>query len=194
LPDARCVLIRHGLLKDPFDKAHSNPYSRTGNAVLIGDMRLDPATLATLVANFPATQFHYFGRKELGIAQRSNLVVHGEVPFEELAPFVKYADVGLALYLPALGLEYLAESSLKLIQYEYCQLPIVGPAFLSTQWNDFHAYDPLIPTSACDAMRRALESERSVRSSAQILSWDQVVERILAALASPPPRTQRVNH
>jgi 2-beta-glucuronyltransferase len=194
LPGARCALIRHGLMKEPFDKANRNPYARAGNAVLIGDMRLDSATLGTLVESFPTTQFHYFGRKSLGLTPRPNLTVHGEVPFEVLVPFVKYADVGLALYLPAPGLEYLAESSLKLIQYDYCQLPIVGPAFLATQRDDFHAYEELNPTSACDAMRLALSSRRSRRSSAQVLSWEQVVERILASLESPPPRTRVVNH
>ena len=117
LPGANAVHLRHGLDKTLFVGEHRSPFAGGPNAVLIGDMMLDRALLGALVAAHPDVRFHYFGRTALEVGSHPNLTEHGEVPFAALVPYLVHADVGLSLYREVADLDYLAESSLKNIQY-----------------------------------------------------------------------------
>jgi 2-beta-glucuronyltransferase len=195
LPGARTVCIRHGLEKQLFDRTTFNPYDQPRNAVLVGDMRLDQATFRALVQAFPRVQFHYFGRTHLNFTGHANLIVHGEVPFEKLVPFVKHADVGLALYQPAASLNYLAESSLKLIQYRYCGLPIVAPDFLRHANPSITAYEHGVSGSAESALKQALNRERVADAPDDILTWAEVTDQMLtAAFAARSERASGATH
>lgn len=181
LPGANARHIRHGLDKRLFAGDHPSPYPATSNAVLVGDMMLDRALLGELVRTFPAVDFHYFGRTPLAIGAHANLREHGEVPFAALVPYLLHADVGLSLYREVPGLDYLAESSLKNIQYEYCGLPIVAPEFVARGAARVEAYRAGDGASAGQALRRALDAGRAPLGASDVSDWGQVARAILAA-------------
>jgi 2-beta-glucuronyltransferase len=189
-PNGRTVLIRHGLDKAQFAQSQANPFVRSGNAILIGDMMLDQVVLEALVRNFPEVDFHYFGRVPLKVSAAVNLHDHGEVPFSALVPYLQWADVGLSLYREVVGLEYLAESSLKNIQYSYCGVPIVAPRFVLTGQSHGYGYPSGDIAGAVSAMRLALAAGRRAVGSAAVDSWEDVAEAISreAGNAGPPQR------
>jgi 2-beta-glucuronyltransferase len=182
LPDARAALVRHGIDRRAFDAESRSPYPTGPNAVLIGDMMLDQPLLERLVKSFPEVRFHYFGRTALNFAAPANLTAWGEQPFEGVVPFVQHADVGLALYRREPGLAYLAESSLKNLQYRYCGLPVVGPDFAVATVPRALAYDPEQPVSAERALRAALARGRGARGG--VADWDEVAGELLALVGA----------
>ena len=186
LPGARTALVRHGIDRRAFDRASVSPYVAGPNAVLIGDMMLDQPLLERLARAFPSVQFHYFGRTALDFVAPANLTAWGEQPFERLVPFVQHADVGLALYRGASGLAYLAESSLKNLQYRYCGLPVVGPGFAVGMIPGAFPYDLQRPESAVEALRAALSQGRG--PPGDVADWDEVASELLrlTGVENPP--------
>ncbi|MEY2925978.1 MAG: hypothetical protein RL367_455 [Pseudomonadota bacterium] len=183
IPGAKSAWIPHGIDSGVFDRASQSPFDGGVNAVLAGDMMLDQAGLGVLARAFPGIRFHYFGRTVLAApALPPNLTQWGEVPFDQLAAFIRHADVGLALYLHKPGLEYIAQSSLKAIQYRYCGLAIVTPHFATSSSGAFFGYDPGDANSMMAAMRRALDHQRGTDTRVGILQWDAVVDQIIARL------------
>ena len=180
-PGARVVVIPHGLEKAAFDLASENPLPSGRHAVLAGDMMFDRPAFEALIQAFPDVIFHAFGRFDLGpLAQAPNVRAHGEVPFVDLVTYLKSADVGLALYRVAPGLEYIAQSSLKLIQYEYCGLPTVAPGFAAGDHGNIFSYDPEDADSLRTAFAAALASPRLV-GARDVRDWDQMVRTLLNA-------------
>lgn len=177
-PGAKARFIPHGLDKSAFDGVTVSPYGHRPNAVLAGDMMLDRALLCHLAARFPQVDFHYFGRALQDKSGPLNIHDHGEVPFRKLVPYIKHADVGLSLYRAHPTLDYLAQSSLKNMQYAYCGLPIVAPHFVCAGWAEVHGYDPADPDSACAAFAAALECGR-VQGPPAIADWQEVARTIL---------------
>lgn len=186
LPDSHTVCIRHGLDKTQFEHVHDNPFARAGNAILIGDMMLDRGVLEGLASRFPQVDFHYFGRVALGMPPLANVVDHGEVPFAALVPYLQWADVGLSLYREIAGLDYLAESSLKNIQYSYCGVPIVAPHFVLSGQAYGYGYPSGDVGGAVAAMQRALAAGRRPLGSASVDSWRDVASAILREARAVP--------
>ena len=180
LPGANVRHVRHGLDKQLFQGEHPSPYRGGPNAVLVGDMMLDRPLLEKLVRTFPQVSFHYFGRTAV-VIEGANFHAHGEVPFEALVPFLKHADVGLSLYRQVDDLDYLAESSLKNIQYEYCGLPIVAPEFVARGAERVFAYRMDDPVSAYRAMESAFAAGRAPLGASGVASWKEVAQEILQA-------------
>lgn len=183
-PPCRVALLPHGLQRGAFDRIEHSPYpSGTRNAVVAGDMSSDLAAINRLIANFPDVYFHLFGKlDEAAVPPSKNVVHHGEVGFDILAGYIKYADVGLAPYAPRHRSEYLAQSSLKLLQYTYCRLPIVAPAFVKGERHNIQAYVPGDDVTLVDAMGRALTFDRSTIASDDIRSWEDVCSDMLSRI------------
>ena len=179
-PGARAVVIPHGLEKTAFDRATKNPLPPGRHAVLAGDMMFDRPAFEALTLAFPDVTFHAFGRFDLGSVQAPNVRAHGEVPFADLVTYLKFADVGLALYRVAPGLEYIAQSSLKLIQYAYCGLPTVAPDFAAADHGNIFSYDPENADSLRAAFAAALASPRLARGR-DVRDWDEMVRAMLNA-------------
>lgn len=180
-PGARAVVIPHGLDKAAYDLASDNPLPPGRHAVLAGDMMFDQPAFARLVRAFPDVTFHAFGRFDLSaVADATNVRAHGEVPFATLVTYLKHADVGLALYRVAPGLEYIAQSSLKLIQYAYCGLPTVAPLFAAGDHRNIFGYDPADADSLRTAFADALASPR-IAGGRDVRDWDEMVRAMLSA-------------
>ncbi len=180
-PQSNVAFLPHGLDKAVFDHANDNPYDpATTNAVVAGDMNSDIAALNHMIETNSDVRFHIFGKinpKEL--TKASNIVFHGEVGFTVLAPFIKFADIGLAPYRQRAGAEYLAQSSLKLIQYTYCRLPVVAPAFVKAGREHVCSYEPGNGSSITSAMLSARSFDRKSIDTSEIRAWDDVADEML---------------
>src|SRR5919112_2842628 len=184
---AKAVFIPHGVDKAVFDRDRPSPY-RPGsrNVVVAGDMMFDREAVAALVRDFPDLTFHAFGRMDCApFADAPNVVVHGEVPFEVLADYLAHADLGLAPYLDRRDLNYLSESSLKLLQYTYCRLPIVAPSFAVAGLDHGYGYGGAV--SAGDALRAALGHDRASIDRSRIMDWVEVMRAVLSRVGLDVP-------
>ena len=174
--DAPILYLPHGIARESFDRATESPYATPRNAVSVGDMLFDAHVIDTLAAAYPDWTFHLFGKKAVPSDRRANIVVYGEVAFETIVPFIKFADIGLAPYRRSDGADYLSQSSLKMIQYSYCRLPIVGPTFAAGGRDHVCAYEPGDAASIVEAFRRAETYHRSTIETASIRSWQEAVQ------------------
>ncbi|MCM2294734.1 hypothetical protein NAC44_20615 [Allorhizobium sp. BGMRC 0089] len=177
-PDVRLDYLPHGIDKAAFDRPSASPYSQGRNAVSLGDMLFDAGAIEVMAAAFPEWTFHLFGRKAEPQQQRGNIIVHGEQPFAAIIPFLKHADLGLAPYRDGAGAAYLSQSSLKMIQYSYCRLPIVAPHFAAKGRAHVMGYDPADPASIRSAFAAACHFDRSIIATGAILDWDETADRL----------------
>lgn len=175
---APVLYLPHGIAKDDFDRAAETPYAGSRNAVSVGDMLFDEQVVLALARAYPDWTFHLFGKKAVPSERRTNIVVHGEVAFAEIVPFIKFADIGLAPYRDSHGADYLSQSSLKMIQYSYCRLPIVAPVFAAAGRDHVCAYRPGDPPSIVAAFGRAQTFDRARIDTTSILSWQGAVQML----------------
>jgi 2-beta-glucuronyltransferase len=169
-----------GIHKGDFDRQYPSPYSKPKNVVSVGDMLFDAPAIITMAQAYPDWTFHLFGRNAKLPQSLPNVVEHGEKPIGELTPYIQHADIGLAPYRQAPNCEYLSQSSLKMIQYTYCQLPIVAPEFASAGRPHVMAYESADnPASIRAAFERAINFDRSTINKSRVLSWEEMFEDML---------------
>ena len=96
--------------------------------------------------------------------------------FARVVPFIKFADIGIAPYRVGAGADYLSQSSLKMIQYSYCRLPIVAPLFAAAGRAHVCAYRPVDPQSIVAAFSQAQSFDRTGIDTASIRSWQEAVQ------------------
>jgi 2-beta-glucuronyltransferase len=181
LPSLR--LDKHGLDTAAYDACLCSP-SPTGsrNAVFIGTGYLDAEFLryaATADTADTDCCFHVIGpmHDSLGLP---NVRFHGEMFFAKTLPYVKFADVGLMnlLYRNASSRSF--SDSLKIIQYRYCGLPIVSPDFIDLHRDGVFYYRPGRAESCGKALREALACGRDASRAAEVRSWDETFQNIMA--------------
>lgn len=179
-PAAQAWYTPQGLNKADFDIRFPSPYSKGKNAVSIGDMLFDADAVAIMAQHFTDWTFHIFGRNAKLHRALPNVIEYGERPIEELTKYIQHADIGLAPYRHAPNCEYLSQSSLKMIQYTYCRLPIVAPAFAAAGRPHVLAYDSIAkPESIITAFDNASTFDRARINTANVLSWDEMFEQML---------------
>lgn len=100
--------------------------------------------------------------------------------------YIKHAAFGIAPYAGERIPTYLADSSLKLLQYDYFALPAVCPDAVVGGYRSRFGYAPGDADSMLAAVRRALQAPR-VRHR-QCLSWPETVDRLLQPQAYPELR------
>ncbi|OIN85238.1 MAG: hypothetical protein AUJ12_10270 [Alphaproteobacteria bacterium CG1_02_46_17] len=141
-PDhAKVCYIPHGIERALFDKQYPSPYLSDKNAISIGDSLFDPQSISILAHHFPEWTFHLFGERARLDHKLPNVIEHGETRFEDIIPYICHADIGLALYKNAPDADYLSHSSLRMIQYSYCKLPIVTPHFSAHDRDHAFGYE-----------------------------------------------------
>lgn len=177
-PDSAPVsYIPPGLDTRTFDRMLPNPYAGGKNAISIGDMLFNASVLETLARNFPDWTFHLFGKKARLAQPLANVIEHGEKPFDELIGYLKHADIGIAPYHDAPNVGYISQSSLKMVQYTYCQLPIVAPAFAAPGRSHVLPFAARADSaSVVAAFTAAIAYDRSQIDRTQVMNWDAVTQ------------------
>jgi len=188
-PEIKLAHAPQGIDKPAFDRCTVSPYpNRSRNAVAVGNMLFDSAAISAMARHNPDVAFHLFGNGMSG-DYPSNVTVYGERPFGKMAPYIKFADFGIAPYRMTEKELYLAQSSLKLQQYSYCLLPIVAPDLLVGARDNVIPYDPASEERCGEVVRQALATERDQAWRDGILSWDEVCASIEEQLPRFPTRS-----
>lgn len=183
-------LTRIGFGIDPADFADigRSPYPPgTRNAVSVGSMLFDESFFRHAAAAFPDVAFHVIGCGRRFQAP-PNVVVHDEMPFRDTLPYIAHATIGVAPYLDAPGVEYLAETSLKLAQFEYLGLPAVCPDFAVGEVASRTPYRPGDAGSIERAVAAALTAAGTVRPRS-FPRWEEIGERLLHPEQYPDTRS-----
>lgn len=167
-----------GISEGDYAAAGPSPYGPHEKvAVSVGSMLFDRSVFQLAAAGFPELQFHVIGCGK-GFDAPANVHIHPEMPFEQTLAFLKHASIGIAAYAPMPGAEYLAESSLKLAQFEYFGLPAVCPQFAVGQSLYRVGYEPGDARSIGDAVARALSMAGSLERRS-FPSWEQVALQVI---------------
>lgn len=188
-PQVPVTYIAQGLDKTAFDQPHTSPYEGPRHAISVGDMLFNPRVIETLARRFPDWTFHLFGKRARLAEPLANVREHGEQPFDQLVPYIKFADIGIAPYFEAPGVDYISQSSLKMIQYTYCRLPIVAPRFAAAGRDHVMPFNAEADeASLVDAFEAAIGYDRSRIDLSQVLSWEQVTERLFSLPLQDAPQ------
>jgi 2-beta-glucuronyltransferase len=192
----KTFVVPLGVNRDDFASIGPSPYSGGINAVTVGSMLFDPSFFTLAAPHFPDVQFHLIGTGE-PFAAPANVRLYKEMPFKATLPYLKHADFGIAAYLPAANSGYLAQSSLKLMQYGYLGLPAVCPDYAAGASQHRFGYVCGDEAAIVTAIRRALAHGRFAGAAA-VPSWEEVAQRMLApedfadtALAAQEPVPDR---
>jgi 2-beta-glucuronyltransferase len=180
-PGVPVIHLSHGISKAIFEQAGANPYAGPRNAISVGDMLFDAGVIETLAEAYPDWTFHLFGRLARLSRPMPNVVTHGEVAFERLAAYIRHADIGLAAYLDKKDADYLSQSSLKMIQYTFCRLPIVAPAFAAAGRAHVCPYRPGQAETIVKAFAAAIGFDRTGIDASAVMSWQEKTRKLLAA-------------
>lgn len=170
--------IPHGVAKRDFDGIGASPYETPRNIATVGSMLFDASFVTIAASAFPDVQFHLIGTPGIE-GNPDNVIEYGRMPFRETLPYLKHADAGIAPYRFRSDAAYLADSSLKLMQYEYLRLPAICPDFAVGDKINRHGYEPGEPDSIARAIQAALGSTFSDEAS-EVLDWKDVANRLLA--------------
>jgi 2-beta-glucuronyltransferase len=176
-PDSNWVLVPHGVDKAVLLQEWPSPYpANSSNLILVGSTLLDWEALLAIANCVPQTAVHVFG-----VAPRSgvpeNLILHGEVAFDRLAPYMQHASGALAPYKLSDSNAYIAESSLKVRQYRVCGLPIICPKEMAVEGDDIFQYDALETSSIEGAITSALRRGRQPYDG-HLPDWSEVALEI----------------
>ena len=180
-PGVRANYIPHGVIRALFDAPSTSPYQGVSkNVVSVGNMLFDEHVVLTMASARPDITIHLIGAQPTSTALPQNVRVYGEMGFEATVPFIVHADVGLAPYRSVDGMGYLAQSSMKLLQYAYCGLPVLIPTSMAHSHAVTVHYDPRSSASIAAALERAIAIGREMPTTT-ILDWSEVAERIANA-------------
>ncbi len=168
------VLHNHGIDKASFDALRPSPYAAGSNhnAVFVGALNFDHEFIELAAPQLPDWCFHLVG-PITGVRASTNVVLYGEVPWDETIPYIQHADVGLQTLAYRPGAESLTDTP-KILQYTYCRLPIVAPEFLRSPRSNLVYYRPGDAESVRSAMLQASTIDRDTIDRSGVRSWAEV--------------------
>jgi 2-beta-glucuronyltransferase len=176
--DAPVQVQYHGLNMSLLGGQSENPYGPGFHVISVGTTLFDRRAVEVFAEACPDTTFHLFGRI-LPFSQ-SNVVLYGERPFVELIPFLQHAGAGLAPYIYRPGCEYLAHTSNKVMQYTYCQKPVLLPSYIPNMARHIVPYRPYDLSGAVEAISRARALSGQSVDASWIGPWSAVRQAIEA--------------
>jgi 2-beta-glucuronyltransferase len=171
-------LVPHGINPADFVGAFDSPYSEKLNGVSVGSSFFDPEFFVHAAPAFPNVEFHVIG-SGAKLHHRKNLRIYNEMPFKETIRYIKNATFGIAPYKPKLGSDYVCDTSMKLMQYDYMGIPAVCSDFAVGDNPNRFGYLPGDARSITTAINAALAARDRVRPHRQFLTWDDIARRIL---------------
>jgi len=178
-PSSKIHYTPQGLDKNAFDTPMPNPYKTPRNIISVGDMLFDSWAVETLARIAPDWNIHVFGKKAVVTNPPPNVHLYGERPFDTILPYIKYADLGMAPYRPAPDADYLSQSSLKMMQYTYCRLPIIAPDFAAAGRAHVMGYTPFDEPSVITAFEHARNYNRAAIDITSVIPWEAVLDAML---------------
>lgn len=129
-PEDAAILLLPAAVEPRDETATVSPYAHGVNAVSVGSMIFDADVFRTLCARVPEVHFHVIGSGVPGSRLAApNLTFYGEMAFADTRRYIDHADVGIAPYRQDPSGAYLADTSLKLIQFSAAGVPAVCPTF-----------------------------------------------------------------
>lgn len=179
--------VGHGVDHNLDQLGDPSPYGDGIHAVAVGSMLFDPDFFVVASKAFPQVTFHVIGS---GMGRHpgygDNVIVYGEMKHAETIGYIKHARFGIAPYASEQVPVYLADSSMKLLQYDFFGLPAVCPNAVVGPYQSRFGYTPGNGESVIAAISRALEAPR-VRYR-QCLNWSDTTDRVLNPGAYPETR------
>jgi 2-beta-glucuronyltransferase len=184
--NGKLFVVPHGLDPADFEGDTANPYSGGRNAVSVGSMLFDADFFIHAAGQFPDVTFHVIGSRSK-CSFPPNVRVYPEIPFKDTIPYLKHATFGIAPYRFAPDCEYLCDTSLKLMQYDFLGLPAVCPHFAVGTSPNRIGYTPGDTESIRLAVSAALDPTRRLVPRPP-LSWREATLQLLepATLAGSP--------
>lgn len=173
---AKLQVDHHGINKHIYDQAFQSPYDKVTNLVFIGNDYFDVSFIEIASDLYKDYRFHIIGPIS-GLPKKDNIIAYGEMPFSETIPYVKHANAGLHTLSYTPGAESFTDS-LKVLQYSYCNLPIVAPDFLKTSRNNTFCYQPKNKKSIKQAIKVALENKDIHKPNFEVKSWEDVASTL----------------
>lgn len=178
-PGVPVRLDRHGLDKSTYDACTQSPYPPdTRNVVFVGTGYMDADFLRAAATAHPECAFHIIGPMTDSL-HLSNVRFWSEMPFTATVPYIKFSNVGLAIYTLRKGSDVTLTDTLKIIQYRYCGLPIVSPDFLDLHRDGVFYYAPGNAASCAAALDQALRHGRHAEYADEVRTWDEVAHTLL---------------
>jgi 2-beta-glucuronyltransferase len=174
--------VPSGLDADLNEIGDPSPLPSGTHAVSIGSMLFDPTFFEIASHAFPDVTFHIIGSgSPRASGYGPNVIVYGVMKYEDTIKYIKHASIGVAPYISDNVPVYLADSSLKMLQYDFFGLPTVCPHSVTGSYASRYGYTPGDAESIKTAVRGALSAPH-VRTR-QILSWSGSVDRLLNPIA-----------
>lgn len=169
--------VPHGLDHRIADQADPNPYPDGKHAVSVGSMLFDPDFFRIAATAFPDIQFHVIGSGHDQETYPPNVTVYTEMPFQETLRYIKHASFGIAPYRSNRVPRYLADTSMKLMQYDFFGVPAVCPHAAVGHSALRFGYQPGDVLSIQRAIRAGLSAPRA--KPKRYLSWSEVTDRLI---------------
>lgn len=107
----------------------ADPYASRAHkeVVCAGTTQLDIAAIMRIAKARPDWRMHVIGRLKSPPPHLPNLNFLGEQDFDTTLAHIAHADIGLAPYIDAPGIEYQTSNSNRILLYRHFGLPILGP-------------------------------------------------------------------
>jgi 2-beta-glucuronyltransferase len=185
-PDLENVALHHHAVDtSELDRATENPFPERDrvNVVFAGNSHFDNDFLERAARAFPEWRFHIFGPIP-GIPDALPVVRYGERPFSAVVPYLQHADIGLQPRSYSPGAESLSDS-LKVLQYTYCRLPIVAPAYMRSSRANVFPYRMGDDESIRAALLGARAMDRATIGRDGVASWEQLAGTLAEAVPTP---------
>jgi 2-beta-glucuronyltransferase len=177
-PSAKVFYIQRGIDSGIADHADPSPYGPGRHAVSIGSMLFDPTFFEIAASHFENVTFHVIGSGRDRLERcGSNVVMYDYMSYTRTLPYIKHADFGVAPYASASLPAYLADTSNKLVHFDFFGTPAVCPVSVVGERPSRFGYVPGDKPSIVAAINRALSAGRS--SARTSLSWSDTVDRML---------------
>jgi len=155
-----------------------SPFQGGINAVSVGSMLFDTGFFEIATQWFPNIKFHVIGSGVPKSKLPVGVIHYDEIPFEQTIGYIRHADFGIAPYRSDKAPAYLADTSLKLLQFAYFGVPAVCPHFAVGDATACRfGYEIDDPATIKSAIQCALAKGRG--PAGNVPSWDEHVQSML---------------
>ncbi len=182
--------VPHGLDPRIGTRADPSPYDDGVHAVSVGSMLFDRTFFEIAAPLFPDVTFHVIGPGDVDRAGFApNVRIYDEMAYDETLRYIKHARFGIAPYVAEAVPVYLADTSMKLMQYRFFGIPAVCPDAVTGDAPDRCGYAPRSAASIRTAIEQALAGRRA--EVPPVLDWRQVTDRLVDPAAFADTRVDR---